>query len=69
MEPGAVKAKTRLCDIIDGYLDELGLHSLNTVLSNSSRFFKDGATIGRTGIFRSTMLPPRPPASEREQSP
>ena len=52
------KAKTRLCDIIDGYLDELGLHSLNTVLSNSSRFFKDGATIGRTGIFRSTMLPP-----------
>ena len=52
------KAKTRLCDIIDNYLEELGLHSLDTVLSNSSRFFKDGATVGKAGIFRSTMLPP-----------
>ena len=52
------KAKTRLCDIIDNYLEELGLHSLDTVLSNSSRFFKDGATVGKSGIFRSTMLPP-----------
>lgn len=52
------KSKTKLCEIIDGYLDELGLHSLDTVLSNSSRFFKDGAPTGRTGLFRSTMLPP-----------
>lgn len=52
------KAKTRLCDIIDNYLDELGLHSLDTVLTNSSRFFKDGAAVGKVGMFRSTMLPP-----------
>lgn len=52
------KSKTRLCEVIDSYLDELGLHSLDTVLSNSSRFFKDGAPTGRTGLFRSTMLPP-----------
>lgn len=52
------KAKTRLCGIIDNYLDELGLHSLDTVLANSSRFFKDGAAVGKVGMFRSTMLPP-----------
>ena len=52
------KAKTRLCEYIDGYVEELGLQSLDTVLSNSSRFFKDGATAGRTGLFRSTMMPP-----------
>ena len=52
------KAKTRLCGIIDNYLEELGLRSLDTVLSNSSRFFKDGAAVGKVGMFRSTMLPP-----------
>ncbi len=52
------KAKTRLCEYIDKYVEELGLQSLDTVLSNSSRFFKDGATTGRTGLFRSTMMPP-----------
>lgn len=52
------KAKTRLCGIIDNYLEELGLQSLDTVLSNSSRFFKDGAAVGKVGMFRSTMLPP-----------
>ena len=58
MEPHTVKIKTRLCEMIDGYVEELGLQSLDTVLSNSSRFFKDGATTGRTGLFRSTMMPP-----------
>ena len=52
------KAKTTLCDLIDKYMEELGLHSLDTVLSSSARFFKDGAVSGKTGLFRSTMMPP-----------
>lgn len=52
------KAKTTLCELIDRYMEELGLHSLDTVLSSSARFFKDGAVSGKTGLFRSTMMPP-----------
>lgn len=54
--PGRVK--TKLCELIDSYMEELGLESLSTVLSTSTKFFKDGAAAGKTGLFRSTMLPP-----------
>lgn len=52
------RTKPKLCELVDESMEELGLHSLDTVLVNSSRFFKDGATSGRACIFRSTMLPP-----------
>lgn len=52
------REKTKLCEIVDEYMEEMNLASLNTVLSNSTRFFKDGCSTGKSGIFRSTLLPP-----------
>lgn len=50
--------KPRLCEIIDNYMEKLGLSSLDTVLVKSSKFEKDGMETGNGAIFRSTMLPP-----------
>lgn len=53
------RKKSKLCELIDNYLEELQLSSLNTVLSNSARFSKDdGGMAARPTIFRSTMMPP-----------
>ena len=52
------REKPRLCEVIDRYIEKLGLDSLNTVLVKSSKFEKDGRETGNTGLFRSTMLPP-----------
>ena len=52
------REKTKLCETIDRYAATLGLHSLDTVMVNSTKFAKDGQQVGRTGMFRSTMLPP-----------
>lgn len=52
------RAKTRICSLIDDAVADMGLTSLNTVMANSARFFKDGEVTGRTSVFRSTMLPP-----------
>ena len=50
--------KPRLCEIIDHYMEKLGLSSLDTVLVKSNKFEKDGLEVGNGMIFRSTMLPP-----------
>ncbi len=50
--------KPRLCEIIDHYMEKLGLSSLDTVLVRSNKFEKDGMEAGNGMIFRSTMLPP-----------
>ena len=50
--------KPRLCEIIDNYMEKLGLSSLDTVLVKSNKFEKDGMETGNGAIFRSTMLPP-----------
>lgn len=50
--------KSRLCEIIDNYMEKLGLSSLDTVLVKSNKFEKDGTETGNGAIFRSTMLPP-----------
>lgn len=50
--------KTRLCEIVDCYLAKFGLSSLDTVLSKSNKFEKDGMESGSSAIFRSTMMPP-----------
>ena len=52
------REKTNLCEIIDNYMASHGLTSLNTVLTKSTKFEKDGRQKGTSGIFRSTMLPP-----------
>ena len=53
------RKKSKLCELIDNYLEELQLSSLNTVLSNSARYSKDdGGMAARPTIFRSTMMPP-----------
>ncbi|WP_289744470.1 ParA family protein [uncultured Duncaniella sp.] len=52
------REKTRLCDVMDNYMQKHGLSSLDTVLVKSNKFEKDGRETGNTGIFRSTMLPP-----------
>lgn len=52
------REKTRLCEIIDGYIEKLGLESLSTVLVKSNKFERDGRKTGNIGVFRSTMLPP-----------
>lgn len=54
--PGRVKPQ--ICELIDNYMEELNLSSLETVLNNSSKYFKDGVLTGQNGIFRSTILPP-----------
>lgn len=53
-----VRSKPMLCEIVDQNIADLGLYSLDTVLTNSSRYFKDGALDGRAALFRSTVLPP-----------
>lgn len=50
--------KPRLCEIIDNYMEKLGLSSLDTVLVKSTKFEKDGSETGNGMVFRSTMLPP-----------
>lgn len=52
------REKSRLCEVIDGYIAKLGLASLDTVLVKSNKFEKDGLPTGNCGLFRSTMLPP-----------
>lgn len=52
------REKPRLVEVIDRYIEKLGLSSLETVLVKSNKFEKDGREIGNSGIFRSTMLPP-----------
>ncbi len=52
------REKTRLCEVIDGYIAKLGLDSLETVLIKSNKFEKDGREAGNSGVFRSTLLPP-----------
>lgn len=52
------REKSRLCDIIDGYISKFGLSSLETVLVKSNKFEKDGRASGGGGVFRSTLLPP-----------
>ncbi len=52
------RTKPNLCEIVDKYMAELGLESLESVLTNSCKFYKDGAVSGKTALFRSTVLPP-----------
>ena len=52
------REKTRLCDVMDNYMQKHGLTSLDTVLVKSNKFEKDGKELGTTGMFRSTMMPP-----------
>lgn len=52
------RTKPKLCEMVESAVSDLGLTSLDSVLTNASRFFKDGAEIGNVGIFRSTMMPP-----------
>lgn len=52
------REKPNLCEIIDKYIAKLGLDSLDTVLVKSNKFEKDGRETGKSGLFRSTMLPP-----------
>ena len=52
------REKSRLCEIIDDYIEKMGLDSLDTVLVKSNKFEKDGRETGNVGLFRSTMLPP-----------
>lgn len=52
------REKPRLCEIIDNYIEKLGLSSLETVLTKSDKFEKDGLQTGNSGVFRSTVLPP-----------
>lgn len=53
-----VRKKLKLCELIDNYLEELHLSSLNTVLNNSVKYSKDDGIGKRPAIFRSTMMPP-----------
>lgn len=52
------RQKSKLCELIDNFLSEKELKSLDTVMSYSSKFFKDGASSASGSIFRSTVLPP-----------
>lgn len=52
------REKPRLCEIIDNYIAKLGFDSLDTVLTRSDKFEKDGHEIGNSGVFRSTLMPP-----------
>lgn len=52
------RRKLKLCELIDNYLEELHLSSLNTVLNNSVKYSKDDGASSRPAIFRSTMMPP-----------
>lgn len=52
------RQKTKICELIDNYMEELHISSLRTVLSSSTKYFKDGGVIPANGIFRSTMMPP-----------
>lgn len=52
------RQKTKICELIDNYLDEIRVGSLTTVMSYSTKFFKDGANSSSSTLFRSTYLPP-----------
>ena len=52
------REKTRLYDIYDKVINELGLTALNTEVPDSKRFRREGDTEDKRPLFRSTMLPP-----------
>lgn len=52
------RQKNRVMEAMDDYLAKLGLHSLETIIPNSSKYTKDGLPAGNERIFRSTLLPP-----------
>lgn len=52
------RQKTKICELIDNYLSEFNLSSLNTVLTYATKYFKDGGFGASPTVFRSTLLPP-----------
>ena len=52
------KDRNNICEIINQYLATLCLESLETMLPLSVKYTKDGNTLGKDGVFRSTLLPP-----------
>ena len=53
-----VRQKTKICELIDNYLTELNISSLDTVMSYSTKYFRDGAQTATPAVFRSTLMPP-----------
>ncbi len=61
------REKTKLCETIDRYAATLGLHSLDTVMVNSTKFAK-GRSAGRTdGYVPFHNATTRQTADERHQ--
>lgn len=52
------RQKTKICELIDNFLDEHHLSSLSTVLNYSTKYFRDGGVSSSSTVFRSTLLPP-----------
>lgn len=51
------REKTRLYDIYNKVINELGLTALNTEVPDSKRFRREGDTEDKRPLFRSTMFP------------
>lgn len=51
------REKSGLYDAYEGIISEMGLRLMDTFITDSKRFRKDGIAVGRS-VFRSTLLPP-----------
>ena len=52
------REKTRLYEVYERIIGELGLSALNTEIPDSKRFRREGDTEDKRPLFRSTMFPP-----------
>jgi len=52
------REKTRLYEVYDRIISELGLSALETQIPDSKRFRREGDTEDKRPLFRSTMFPP-----------
>ena len=52
------REKTRLYEVYDRIISELGLSALETEIPDSKRFRREGDTEDKRPLFRSTMFPP-----------
>ena len=52
------REKTRLYEVYDRIIGELGLSALDTEVPDSKRFRREGDTEDKRPLFRSTMFPP-----------
>ena len=52
------RERTELYDVYDKFMEELNINVMKSTLPNSVRFRREGSTVLKRAVFRSTLIPP-----------